>query len=197
MATMDYSSFAPFSYAEGLWLASMPNPDQLAVGHAAMARGDVSSSSASCPSGTLRLSYFTAVRNETVTQVRTLTGGTAAAATPTLCRVGLFKVEANNDLTLVASTANDTTLWAATSTRYLTPFSVPYTLQKGTRYAVGILCVSAVATPTFMGNNVMLGAEAFEEPKMNANFATADLPATIPNGSLTAVATRLYSVVLP
>lgn len=198
MATMDYSKSSPFNAREGDWLFALPDDtsNALSVGQSTLPRGDIQSASVALTSGQMRLRYFTSVKTETVTQTRTLTGNTAAA-TPTLCRVGLYIVEANSDITLVASTPNDLTLWAAATTRYTKALSAPYDLVRGTRYALGILYIGTT-TPTMYGANVLLAAETFEEPRLNASIGSlSDLPSTVANGSLASLTSGIYSVILP
>src|SRR5690348_10707358 len=70
--------------------------------------------------------YFQAAITKQITSLVISSSSTAAGATPTLVRFGLWTVAANGDLTLVASTANDTTLLASTFTAYTKALSVAY-----------------------------------------------------------------------
>lgn len=172
----------------------------LTTGQATIARDLVQSAAVGSTAGTLRLTYFTARRSETVTQVRVWSGSTAAAATPTLVRIGLYSVAANGDVTLVASTASDTALFAATHTSYTKAFSASYDLVKGQRYAVGILVVTGAAAPTYHGATVFpgSGAEATAAPRLAASVGSqTDLPASVVSGSLSNSGNRIYSVLLP
>lgn len=171
----------------------------LAVGEGTMSRKDVSSAGIVTATQSLRLSYFTAMKTESVSQVRMVCGSTAAAATPTLIRIGIYQVDpVTGDLTLVGSTPNDTTLFAATSTAYTKTLDAPFVKQAGVRYAVGVLIVTAVATPTLLGISVVTPSEAFQNPKMNAYSSPQnDLPATITDASLSSGATNPYAVLLP
>lgn len=196
MADMDYSKESPFSFREGAWLNSKGDVESLSVGQSTMPRGSLASSTVSATSGDLRLSYFTSIKSEAVTQIRTVSGGTAGV-TPTLCRVGLYSVGIDGTLTLEAAVANDTTLWTAANTRYTRTLNQSYTLVRGTRYAIGILCVSA-STPTMVGVNVNTAGENGEEPRLAGNFSgQTDLPSTIAPGSLATPASRTYAVILP
>lgn len=197
MNTMDYSKFSPFNDREGKWLGSLPDSEDLLVGQSTMDRSDIASSAVSMVSGFLRLTHFTAVRDEPITQVDIFTGTTAASATPTLCRMGLYKVEDSGDLTLIASTANDTTLFAAASTKYTKSFTESnVTLEKGVRYAFGVLIVSAAAMPTMQGkNNVIAGIMAYPPLLATQVSGQADLPASVvaPASAIT----RIFAVLLP
>lgn len=178
---------------------------RLTIGESTLDRFIPQSAAVSPNSGTMRLTYFTAQKTEVVNNVRVMSGTTAAAATPTLVRVGIYEAAANGDLTLVGSTANDTALFANTNTRYTKALSAPFTKVAGRRYAVGILTVSAAATPSFLGTNFGSGlsasanAEFFSEtPRIAANLTgLADLPSSVADASLATTAMTIYAVVLP
>jgi hypothetical protein len=111
----------------------------------------------STTSGNVLYSFFTPLATVTVSQVTMLSGGTAAAGL-TLARMGLVTYdEATGTATLVAQTASDTSLFAATRTAYTRSFSTAggfpasYTLNAGTRYGVALLCIGTT-TPTIQGN---------------------------------------------
>lgn len=149
-------------------------------------------------SGTLRLTYFTARKTETTTQVKIYTGTTAAAATPTLCRLGLYQIASDGAGTLVASTANDTTLFAAATTAYTKSWSVSFAKVAGQRYALGVLVVSGAATPTYLGSiNSSAGVHA-TLPRLTASLgAQADLPGSFTDASLSGSAGYFYAEILP
>lgn len=129
---------------------------------------------------TLRLSLFTAPIALTVANVGIVAGGTAAGATPTLIRVGLYTVSSTLALTLVASTPNDTALLAVASTRYTKALSASYTFVVGQRYAAGILVVTGATAPTVSGNGALVAGSIALAPQMGASiFAQADLPASV------------------
>lgn len=180
------------------WAKAASTSNDLTVGCSTMRRREVSSSAAPTTNQTLRLTFFTANKSFTATQVRTETGGTAAGATPTLCRIGLYKVEANGDLTLIASTPNDTTLWAAATTVYTKAFSASVDIVFGQRYALGILVVTAATAPTFTGSNVINATECGTDPRISATQSgQADLGNSYTNASLGNNSAHIYSVVLP
>lgn len=149
--------------------------------------------------GQIRLTYFTARKTEVTTQVRMWTGATAAAATPTLCRIGLWTADAAGaGIALVASTANDTTLFAATSTSYTRSWSASYTKIAGQRYAVGALVVSGSATPTFGGaTGPAYAVEAASAPAMSGVITSqSDLPSSFSSSVAGTGAGRPYVVLL-
>lgn len=159
-----------------------------------MPRQLVQSTVAGMASQSLRLTGFTADKSLTANNVATLSGITAAAATPTVCRIGVYSVSVTNDCTLIGSTANDTTLWAAAATRYIKALSAPTSIVQGQRYAVGILVVTAAAMPNFYGSSSIPGAESLIAPFVSAALASqSDLPSTIAGTSLAASGTGIYA----
>jgi len=173
----------------------------LTIGESAFDR-QFATGSATMTSGLLKLSYFKAKKTETCTQIRMWTTGTAAGATPTLCRAGVFSVASNGTLTLTASIANDTTLFAGQNTAYTRSFSGG-NLSKvaGQWYAVGIIVVTGAAAPTLLGQalgNSAISTEFFEAPKVMAALSgQTDLTSPITVGSLSTQVSRAYSAVLP
>lgn len=178
---------------------------RLAVGEETFDRRLVSTAAITTnSSGALRLTYWTARKTETITQTRIRTSGTAAGATPTLCRIGVWREEANGDLTPVAAIDNDTTLFAASGSPYTKAFTSSWTKRRGQRYAYGLLVVSAAALPTFYGipgalTTGMPSDEAALAPRLNASLSgQTDLPTTITAGSLALSGTGLlYAALLP
>jgi len=156
----------------------------------------VSTLAVGAASGSMRGTQFVARKSETVTQVRVYTNTTAAAATPTLCRIGLYSVASNGDHTLIASTPNDTTLFAAASTGYTKSFSVSVAVVAGQRYSLCYLVVSGAATPTFIGipGAIEMGAAPSHVTRIDAQ---TDLPSTIAAGSLSGAGSVMYGAILP
>lgn len=136
-------------------------------------------------SGRLYLSYATAYQTRTLTTGRVMTGNTAAAATPTLVRFALYTVASNGDLTLVASTVNDTALLSVTFTMYGKAYSTPYITIPGQRYAFGVLVVSGATMPTLMGPGTIDSSITAAAPRLSAHVPSlSDLPASVAVGSL-------------
>lgn len=149
-------------------------------------------------SQSLRLTYFTARKSFTSAQVRVPTGNIAAGATPTLIRLGLYSIAADGSATLVASTANDTTLFALQATAYTRSWSTPVSVVQNQRYALGILVVTSATIPNFLGYNGQSASEMNVAPRLcGALGSQADLPASYADASLTTTAQMFYGVVLP
>lgn len=136
-------------------------------------------------SGTVYFTYFTAPRTETVTQVIFPTGNTAAGATPTTVEWGLFTVDASGNLTQVAATVNDTTLYSAGYAKDAAALAASYQTVAGQRYALGLLVVSTAAMPTACGNDAT-SALSWNGPvrKMSTLTGQTAMPASVTAASL-------------
>jgi hypothetical protein len=136
---------------------------------------------------TLRLTYFQARATEQITQVKVHTTGTAAAATPTLIRFGIYTVAPNGDLTLAASTPNDTTLLATGNTSYTKSLSAAFTKTAGRRYAFAALVVTAATAPQMVGITLSGPDAGFTSPVLTmTKTGQADLPSTTTFASMVA-----------
>lgn len=150
-------------------------------------------------SQTFRLTYFTARKSEAAANVVVTTTGTPAGATPTLIRFGLYSVAGNGDLTLVASTPNDTTLLAVANTEYSKALSAPFALTAGNRYAFGALVVTAATAPTVAGF-AQAGSAAMtaRAPRMGGFMAAqTDLPASVASGSVSSATGMTLALFTP
>lgn len=145
-------------------------------------------------SQTLMLTYFTADKDVTVNNVYTRGGTTAAGATPTIVRFGLYSVAANGDLTLVASTANDTTIFNSASQSVNKALSASYNMVMGQRYAGGWLVVSAAAMPTIIGIDYQLsGTEMALAPRLTGVVTgQSNLPSSVAAASVGSTASRIH-----
>jgi hypothetical protein len=142
----------------------------------------------------IRATNFTAQRSMTVTGIACWTAGTAAGATPSLIRYGLWSVDSNDDLTLVASTTHDATLLASTNTRYPKALTTAYAITKGSRYSVGLLVVTAATAPV-VATVTPLVSTAFggASPRMGwEKSGQADLPNTLTAANQTTTVAQPY-----
>lgn len=142
----------------------------------------------------LALTYFTAQKTETINAVKTYSGGTAGASL-TLARIGVYSEAANGDITLVASIANDTTLWTSTNTTYTRSLSASWSKTAGQRYAVGVLAVGTTM-PNFYGINLsnaaVLGNVLGGSPRIYGQVASqTDLPSSVSAASIANAAPRV------
>ena len=163
---------------------SVANANLISSGEASIRREFVNSGALTIPSGSLVTTNFTARKSETINNLMMICGARAAAATPTLVRMGVWTTDADGHLlALVASTSNDTALFAATSTEYVRSTQAPWAKVAGTRYAVGLLVVTAGVTPQMVGRstNSVAGSSLFgvRAPALfNRVDGMTDLPAT-------------------
>lgn len=147
-------------------------------------------------SGMMLLSYFTSRRSEAINTITTISGSTAAAATPTLCRVGVYSVASSGDLTLVAQSANTTSMWSSTNTAYAVATEAAFNKVAGQRYACAMICVTGGALPTLVGKGgfaiAAVGTHWFStSPRLFASITgQTDLPASIANASLASTVPR-------
>lgn len=178
-------------------------PDsELAVGENTMTRLLDSTSTNTLTNGLLRLTFFTARKTETITQVRTRTGAQAQVGA-TLCRIGIYTVDASDNLTaLVASTTNDTALWSAGSTTYTKALTASFTKTRGQRYAVGLLEVGSSTAANAFGTVGPEANEAAQVPRLSGTVSSlSDLPSAgspvVAVGSLAASNILMYAALLP
>jgi hypothetical protein len=138
-------------------------------------------------SKSLHLSYFTANQNLSATSVVT-NAGTTAATSATLSRIGIYSVDGSENLTLIGSIVDDhSNLWTSTFTVYTRSLSATTTITKGSRYAIGLLCVTTGALPSFPGTGNVGGNVHPFTPRLSGVVTNQnDLPSTVTAGSVTA-----------
>lgn len=132
--------------------------------------------------GSVHLTYFTARKTETINNIRMLTDATAAAGT-TLARMGVYSVDGGGNLTLVASSANDLTLFDDPYSPYLRALTAPFAKVKGNRYAAAVLFTGT--TPPQITGLTVSGADAALPPRLCGLLAgQTNLPANIAAGAV-------------
>lgn len=144
--------------------------------------------SATLASTSMRLGYFTARKTETINTLGISTGATAAGATPSIARMGIYSLDGSGNGTLAASTPNDTSLFAGATTRYTKGLSAPFSKVAGTRYAVSILVVSGATMPNMAGWAAIAGYALFGmTPRITGLIASqSDLPSSFTAGQVVA-----------
>lgn len=185
------SSGAVQSYDQSYWANTL-----LTVGEASLPRVLAQNGAVALASGTMRLSYFRALKTEVINNVKSDSRGTASAV-PTLCRMGFYSVAANGDIALLAACASDTAIWSVTNTQYVAALTGPFNKVAGTWYAAAALYTGTTG-PTIDGQNLVLGAEsALANRICGIVTGQVDLPATVVNALITAQASNPYIVALP
>jgi hypothetical protein len=163
--------------------------DILTSGEASISRNAPLSGVAYGTSGTILLTYRRAQKTETITKL-SMASGTAAGATPTLVKFGVYSVdELTGDLTRVAITASDTATFSTANTSYELALTSSWTKTKGTLYAYAVLVVSTASLPTIVGNShfssTPVNAILALSPRITAAVsAQTDLPSSITAASL-------------
>ncbi len=132
---------------------------------------------------TLALSFFRARKSEPITRIRFRVNN-AASVTPTLARIGIYRLGADGALTLLRSVSNDTAMFSSAATVEKT---LDGTWQKraGVWYGIGALVVQGSGSlPVLVG----MGGNSFEWDQWPYTAMTVasqtDLPSTIAKASL-------------
>lgn len=173
------------------------------AGESVYSRSDYTSSTAAA-SAEMVLAGFVARKTQPITQIRVCTSGTAAAATPTVIRMGVYSRNVAGDLTLLASHAHDATLFAATNTVYTKTLTSTFFKVAGVEYYVGICIVSGAAMPTFAAPasgwpaGFLASTFSLMRPATHAKVtALADLPSSVLNANVVAAAYTFHALLLP
>jgi hypothetical protein len=146
----------------------------------------LSDSSVTPTSGRLNLVYFVADKSFTATKVRATSRGTTCSAL-TRCRFGVWEIDGSGNGTLVASTPDDTTLFAATFTIYTKNFSASLNIVGGQTYAAGWLITGTIGV--FYGSAVS-GSMAALPPRTMGDITAADLPASFTDAGVSLNSTQ-------
>lgn len=144
-------------------------------------RGEAASNTIQPASGTVFFTFFTPFVSFTASSI-TIVSGSVAASGLTLSRMGLYTFD-ENTATLVARCASDTSLFAATNTAYQRSLNTTggypstYTLNAGTRYGIGVICVGTTIN-AFSGRLGLIGINGLT-PRTNGSLGgQSDLPTT-------------------
>jgi hypothetical protein len=161
------------------------NAEPLAGGGEAIFRRLDTNVTLGMASGTLALSYWTAVTSGAATTATTATIGTAASGL-TYAAVGVYSVAGNGNLTLLGSSGDlHASMWIGTYASY--PAAVAFTRVAGVRYAFGALAVGS--TPPYLA---AAGANFAFNDQAPIVFGNVPAQATLPN-SIAAGSIGIYS----
>jgi hypothetical protein len=148
--------------------------------------------------GNVTLAYWTARQSVTITAMRAITGSTAAGATPTLCKIGLYSVAGNGDLTRVAQITSDTSLFAGTYTSYQRNLAASVSVTRGNRYASALLVVTGATAPKMRGYAGMPGNDGGAAPRVNGIISgQTDLSSSYTSASVANTDGVPYIVAVP
>lgn len=138
-------------------------------------------------SGTAYFTYFTHLNTVNVSNISVSSAGTVTTGA-TLIRFGLYTVnEITNQLTLVARTSSDTTIFSAINTLYTRAFSTTggypsaYTIQRGVRYALGIIVVGGTPGNAYLAGSGLLPVSMVSLAPILRSYVVSqsDLPTTV------------------
>ncbi len=147
----------------------------------------VSGSAPTMTSQLLHVVFWRQPTTKSVNRIATYTRATAAAATPSVCRMGLFGItydmaaETFTASRLAMTNNRNTTLWAGTFTQYEEEFSASETvsLTGGQIYGAAALCVTGGAAPALYGSAGAQGGPASTHPFPGVIITgQADIPAS-------------------
>jgi len=153
-------------------------------------------------SGDIHFSYFTSYRGSIsggiVSKVEMRLGPQGATGL-TLARVGLYTVNAaTQQLTLVASTSNDTTGWSGAYSTVTKNLTGAYTLAVGQRYALGTLFIGTTPTSYTQANGSSdYGLNALPPRLCGKLTGQTDLPSTVNDTSLQTTGAGPFAILLP
>lgn len=149
--------------------------------------------SAALTNGTAYLVFFTPLWDLNISSLTVVSANTAASGT-TLARLGLYTFDGTT-ATLVARTASDVTLFAATNTVYNRVLSVTggypatYTLTAGQRYALGVVWTGTTSPTLYTAYDAIPAMISALSPRISGSVpAQTDLPLTSNTLSNTTVA---------
>jgi hypothetical protein len=133
--------------------------------------------SATLTSGTVYFTFFSPLWTTTISSVTAISAGTASTGT-SLVRFGLYSLSGGT-ATLVASTANDTTVFSSTNTASTRNLDTSYQLVAGNRYALAVLVVGSTPGTVYTAFNNPPAALSALEPRLTGAVALqTNLPST-------------------
>jgi hypothetical protein len=140
-------------------------------------------SNATVTSGTAYLTFFTPMWSATISSLSIVSANTTGSGT-SLARLGLYTFDGTT-ATLVARTASDTSILSTANTVFTRSlssvggFPETYTLQAGTRYALGFIFVGATPGTVYTAFAALPAAISSLAPRVGGAVPLqSDLPAT-------------------
>jgi hypothetical protein len=148
--------------------------------------------SATLTSGTVYFTFFSPLWTTTISSLSIVSAATIASGT-SLARLGLYTFDGTT-ATLVARTASDTSLLSTTNTVFTRTLSdvggypTTYTLQAGTRYALGFIFVGATPGTVYTAFSALPAVLSSLSPRIaGAVPLQTDLPTTSTSFTATTV----------
>ena len=152
--------------------------------------------SATFTSGTMYFTFFTPLRDLTVSSIRMASAGSSTSGT-SLIRFGLYTFDGTT-ANMVARTANDVSIFSLPQTVYQRNFSTDggfpstYNLIKGQRYAVAVIVVATNTGNAYVSSAAVPNALNSLDPRMTGLHAGhSDLQTT--NSTFTSTTTAYWA----
>lgn len=149
--------------------------------------------------GVATFTFFRVARTENVNTLTFYTGSTPAADDPTVVQYGLYSEDPTTyGITRLAQSTNDaptTMLTGASGTPFAKTLDATVGLVAGSRYAVGLLVVSAATMPTTHGIALSAGALVTpEHPRMASQIGgMTSMPASVADGAIANRGSLIYA----
>lgn len=149
---------------------------------------------------------FNAAKAEDINTIEVTLWDTQFSGAPTLARVGVYEWNMDTDVgTLVASSANDTTLFQTSFTTYSIPLSTTWKKKRGKYYVIPILTVASGVggPPRFLARTAypagsVAGDVMAKKPRMIVrDSGHTDLPATLTSSALGGTGRAIYVAMIP
>jgi hypothetical protein len=131
--------------------------------------------------GALQLVYFTA-NDTTPWDTISAAAGSTASAGATLARLGVYSLDASGNGTLVAATANDTTILQGANQTAKRSLASAFTPTIGARYALGLLVVGTTTAGNYKGVSITAGMAVNPPRAAGILNGQTDLPANFTAG---------------
>lgn len=185
-------TYRPYAYDGGVAATEI-----LAAGEEAIFDRHLMTSQPGISNGNMRGTFFTCRKSQTITSIRTLVGGTPQIG-GTKNRIGLYTADASDNLTLVASTAHDATLWDTSNATVDKALSSSYAVTRGVRYAIGVLIVGSSQGPTLGAIQLANSAPGAAARRLAFLIGSqTDLPSSIATGSMTGANILPWAALVP
>jgi hypothetical protein len=184
----------------GTWILLPSGANALAEGESTLSRDEGIRDSITVATKEMRLMYFTAPKTGSRKNIEVCTGTTGAGATPTVVQFGVFEVNpATGKLTRVAVTANNTALLKTAGETYKQATEAAWAAVAGARYAVGLLVVTAAATPTLGGiSSTLVNTILGQSPRLTGLVSgLAEIPAEVEPANVKNSSSLFYAATLP
>lgn len=186
---------------DGTWAAPEGgvDPALYADGHEAFSREHISSLGLNHSQGNLRLTYWRALKSSSFTNIEIPTGTTpSSGAAPTLCQGAVFSVAENGELTRLASTTHDATLFGTASADTIKALDATVEIVEGQWYANATLVVTTGTAPTAQGQNPGSAGVAGRSPRL-AGVITSQtaIASSYTAGQVADNANRVWTALLP